>query len=171
MAKILTKRTDIPEINQNEIKTIKYARYISKFVEFLAIENLIYLISELVQLREKMNKKNRKAVDLVACDVNDLLRCQFMGTKNAIMDVFQKLKGLEKTGKIKILRIKNRFATPLNDTLINFKFIGENESFLVCEIQLILKKSGSSQNPKFETFEKVNHVLYEIERSIFGPMA
>ena len=79
-----------------------------------------------------MNKKYRKAVDLIACDVNDLLRCQFMGTKNSILEVFQKLKGLEKIGTIKILRIKNRFATPLNDALINFKFEGKNESFLIC---------------------------------------
>lgn len=171
VAKILTKKTDIPEINQNEIKTIKYAKYISKFVEFLATENLIYLITSLVSLREQMDKRNRKAVDLVTCDVNDLLRCQFLGSKNSILEVFQKLRGLEKEGIIKITRIKNRFATPLNDTLINFKFVGANESFIICEIQLILKKTGSAVNPKFSAFEKVNHVLYELERSIFGPMA
>lgn len=93
-------------------------------MEFLAIEKLIYLISELVNLREKMDKKNRKAVDLILCDVNDLLRCQFMGNKSAIMEVFHKLKALENSGEIKIIRIKNRFATPLNDALINFKFVG-----------------------------------------------
>ena len=94
LAKILTKKTHIPEINQNEIKTIKYAKNISKFVEFLAIEKLIYLITELVVLREKMEKKNRKAIDLITCNINDLLRCQFMGSKKAILDVFGELKKL-----------------------------------------------------------------------------
>lgn len=89
-----------------------------------------------------MDKKNRKAIDLISCNINDLLRCQFMGGKKAILDVFSEMKKLEKEGKIKIIRVKNRFATPLNDVLVNFKFVGENDSFIICEIQLILKKTG-----------------------------
>lgn len=62
-----------------------------------------------------------------------------MGSKSGIMEVFKRLKKLESENIIKIVRIKNRFATPLNDTLINFKFVGEEEeSFIICEMQLIL---------------------------------
>lgn len=39
-----------------------------------------------------MDKKHRKAVDLINLNINDLLRCQFMGSKKAIMDVFNELK-------------------------------------------------------------------------------
>jgi hypothetical protein len=72
-----------------------------------------------------MEKKNRKGVDLITCNVSDLLRCRFMGSKNGIMEIFQRMKNFEEDGVIKIVRIKNRFATPLNDTLINFKFVSK----------------------------------------------
>lgn len=32
-----------------------------------------------------MEKKSRKGVDLINCDVNDLLRSQYMGNKNGIL--------------------------------------------------------------------------------------
>jgi hypothetical protein len=38
-------------------------------------------------------------------------------------------------------------------------------------MQLILKKTGGEMKSKFKAYENVNHVLYELERSIFGPMA
>ena len=41
-----------------------------------------------------MEKKNRKGIDLITCNVNDLLRSQYMGNKNGIMEVFQRLKKL-----------------------------------------------------------------------------
>ena len=46
------------------------------------------MIIELVNLRSKMEKKCRKAVDLIRCDVSDLLRSQFMGTKSEIIKIF-----------------------------------------------------------------------------------
>ena len=100
------------------------------------------MIIELTKLREKIEKKSRKAIDLIKCEVSDLLRSQFIGKKNQLIQIFDKMNKLEKENKIKITRIKNRFATPLNDCLINFMFIGKKSSFLVCEIQLILQDSS-----------------------------
>ena len=50
-------------------------------------------------------------------------------------------------------------------------FTGEKASFIVCELQLILKKSSDEVNAKVKAYETFNHVLYELQRSIFGPMA
>ena len=78
---------------------------------------------------------------------------------------------MEKKGAIKIIRIKNRFATPLNDVLINFMFTGAVSSFIICEIQLILQQNSEEVNEKEKIYEEFNHILYEVERSIFRPMA
>lgn len=53
------------------------------------------------------------------------------------------MKELEKQDKIKIIRIKNRLETPLNDVLINYVF---TDSFLICEIQLVLQENNNIMN-------------------------
>lgn len=45
---MISKRNSIPEVDDNQIKTIKYASYMAKFVEFLAVEKLVAMITELV---------------------------------------------------------------------------------------------------------------------------
>ncbi len=95
IVRIISRKADSPEIKHNEIKTIKYARNVSKFIEFLAIEKLQYLLTELVNLRAKMENKIRKGIDLINFNVNDLLRAQFMGGKNAIMKVYSRIEKLE----------------------------------------------------------------------------
>ena len=126
---------------------------------------------ELANLRQKIEKKTRKAIDLVRCEISDLLRCQFLGKKAQLIEIFEKMKKLEKEGRIKITRIKNRFATPLNDCIINYMFVGKRNSFLICEIQLILQDSSESLANKEKVREEFNHILYEVERSIFRPTA
>lgn len=81
------------------------------------------------------------------------------------------MKKLENSNVIKMIRIKNRFSTPLNDCLINYMFVGAKGSFLVCEIQLILQDGAQTVNRKEKLYEKFNHILYEVERSMFRPTA
>ena len=71
-----------------------------------------------------------------------------MGAKKDLLLIFGRLEKLEEKNEIRIIRIKNRFDTPLNDALINFMFTGKNKSFIVCELQLILKKSNNEITPK-----------------------
>lgn len=41
-----------------------------------------------------MEKKCRKSIDLIKCDVTDLLRCQFVGGKSEIIKAFNNLRNL-----------------------------------------------------------------------------
>lgn len=67
--------------------------------------------------------------------------------------------------KMKIVRIKDRLKQGTNDILINVKF----NSLIICEIQLhVVNKTKS----KFiQCSNKFSHYIYEIKRSIFGPLS
>lgn len=61
------------------------------------------------------------------------------------------------------MRIKNRLKKNTNDILINIKF---KEKYL-CEIQLAIK---SDQSNFMQCSNSFCHFIYELERSIFGPL-
>jgi hypothetical protein len=69
------------------------------------------------------------------------------------------LKNLEKEGTIKIIKIKNRLGTSLNDAMIIFAM---KDTFLICEIQLILSESSQKVNQKYKNIELLNHFFYEL---------
>jgi len=81
--------------------------------------------------------------------------------------VFKQIKQISSTtpDKMKIVRIKDRLKQGTNDILINIKF----NSLIICEIQLqVINKTKS----KFiQCSNKFSHYLYEIRRSIFGPIS
>ena len=81
--------------------------------------------------------------------------------------VYSKLKWLEEDQQIKIIKIKNRFGTPLNDAMIIFTI---KESYIICELQLILIE-GSGASDKLKNIEFLNHFLYELERSPYGVLS
>ena len=66
---------------------------------------------------------------------------------------------------MKIVRVKNRLRRETNDILINVKF----NNILLCEIQLqVINKSAS----KFAKCSNLFcHYIYEMKRSIFGPIS
>ena len=51
------------------------------------------------------------------------------------------MKKLDDEGEIKIIKIKNRLDTPLNDAMIIFTM---KDSFLICELQLLLENKKDS---------------------------
>jgi hypothetical protein len=57
------------------------------------------------------------------------------------------MRKLEEQGIINIIKLKNRLATPLNDAMIIFKL---KDSFLICELQLILADSFQGSNEKLK---------------------
>lgn len=61
--------------------------------------------------------------------------------------------------------MKNRLGTSLNDAMIIFTF---KDTFLICEIQLILSDSTQKVNQKYKNIEILNHFFYELERSPYG---
>ena len=63
------------------------------------------------------------------------MRAMISGNKKEIIAVYDNMKFLEKEKIIKIIKIKNRLGTPLNDAMIIFMI---SDSFLICELQLIL---------------------------------
>lgn len=67
------------------------------------------------------------------------------------------LKTLEDAKIINILKIKNRLETPLNDAMIIFKM---RDSFIICELQLILSDGNQSITDKLKNIETLNHFFY-----------
>jgi hypothetical protein len=63
------------------------------------------------------------------------MRCQIYGDKKTIWKAYKDIKQKEAEDKIQVVKIKNRFSTPMGDAMIFFKF---PDSFIICECQLIL---------------------------------
>ena len=67
--------------------------------------------------------------------------------------------------KLKIVRVKNRLRAGTNDILINVKF---NDT-IISEVQL---KVNNKQESRFISCSNdFSHYIYELERSIFGPIS
>ena len=64
---------------------------------------------------------------------------------------------------LKIIRVKNRLKLGTNDILINVLY---KDKFL-CEIQLAVK---SAQSKFIACSNSWNHYIYELGRTIFGPI-
>lgn len=99
-------------------------------------EKLIMVLKNLISVGIEMEKTEvSRKMDLVKFNVKDLFRAMVIGTKKEALMVYENLKKLEEEGKIKIIQIRNRLGTPLNDAMIIFTF---KESFVICELQLVL---------------------------------
>ena len=65
--------------------------------------------------------------------------------------------------KLKIVRVKNRLRRGTNDILVNVLFNNK----ILCEIQLgVVSKTSEF----IKCSNEFNHFLYELKRSIFGPL-
>jgi hypothetical protein len=64
---------------------------------------------------------------------------------------------------LRIVRVKNRLRQGTNDILINI-ILNEN---ITCEVQLAI----NSKKSKFiKCSNNLHHYLYELQRSLFGPI-
>ena len=95
------------------------------------------------------------------------MRAMVTGSKRDIMQIYENIKKLEKEKELKIIKIKNRLGTPLNDVMIIFTI---KESFIICELQLILSE-GQGVSQKLKNIEFLNHFLYELEMSPYGALS
>lgn len=95
----------------------------------------------------------------------DLLRCKIHSNEEEIIWIVQYLLDQNKTNKDKfsIVRIKDRLNQGTRDIMINAQI----NKGLVCEIQLSVT---SNTDKKQELLDQYNHFLYELKRSMLGPI-
>ncbi len=149
-----------------EMETIKYSNLNAKFIAWVLGEKLMLALKKLIKVGRSFYKtKAMLNLDLIQFKVTDLMRSMVSGSKKEILAVYENLKKLEKQGEIKIVKIKNRLGTSLNDAMIIFAM---KDTFLICEIQLILADGAQKVNHKYKNIELLNHFFYELERSPYG---
>jgi hypothetical protein len=68
---------------------------------------------------------------------------------------------------MKIIRVKNRLEAKDNDILMNVLFMNK----IQCEFQLSLISDYSAEAKKQKKTNEFNHYLYEISRSMLGPIS
>jgi hypothetical protein len=103
--------------------------------------------------------------NLLSFKIGDLMRCKCSSKEKEILRIYEEITRISKDHpeKLKIVRIKNRLRSGTNDILMNVRF---NESIL-CEIQLAIKTTTSEFIKCSNMF---HHYLYELQRSLFGPL-
>lgn len=67
---------------------------------------------------------------------------------------------------LKLIRVKSRLDQKDNDILINLFFMGR----IQCEMQLSINEVEESDTRKSKYYSAYNHLLYELKRSLFGPI-
>ena len=124
-----------------------------------------------------MSLKKKIRLDLVKFKVTDLMRCMVYGNKKEVEFVCERFRLLDEKGLIKILKIKNRLSTSLNDVMIMFLLTPPKEQYpskankecwIVCECQIILTESSGKTDKKSKNVDDLNHYFYELDRSPYG---
>ena len=110
------------------MEIIKYSANNNKFIEWMVEEQLIQAIQCLVQISSEY-QEYRGILDLVKFKINDLMRCQILGTRTQLIKIFDQFKKLQKQGVLEIVKIKNRFNTPMSDAMLFFKL---SNCFMIC---------------------------------------
>lgn len=103
--------------------------------------------------------------NLMSFKIGDLMRCKCQSKETEILRIYKEIERISETNpeRLKIVRIKNRLMSGTNDILMNVLF----NKKVMCEIQLTIQNKSSAFTNCSSTF---NHYLYELERSIFGPL-
>lgn len=125
----------------------------------MLMEKLVIVMKKLIKVGKQMKSVVSKDMDLIKFNVTDLFRAMITGKKSEIFKVYNNMKMMEKEGKIKIIKIKNRLGTHLNDVMIIFKM---EESYIICELQLILTDGQRAESSKGKNIEVLNHFFYEL---------
>lgn len=99
--------------------------------------------------------------------IYDLLRCRVIRKTPTevitLLDTLLKTKTTKSGRKLRVIRVKNRFATDNRDVMVNFCY----GDVIVAEAQLcVLTNDLTDQDVRSY---KYNHYLYELERGLFGP--
>lgn len=104
--------------------------------------------------------------NLISFKIGDLMRCKIGSQEKEILKLFKHLADVsEKNPQVfKIIRIKNRLKEGTNDILMNVRY----KNVFICEAQLAVNSDHSNF---IKCSNKYNHFIYEVKRSIFGPIS
>jgi hypothetical protein len=72
------------------METIKYCYFNNDFISWMVEEKLIELVKRFTEVGQKYNE-NKGFLDLIKFKVNDLMRCQILGEKKKIVEVYEKI--------------------------------------------------------------------------------
>lgn len=94
------------------------------------------------------------------------MRCKIGSQEKEILKLYQNMNesSVKQPANFKIIRIKNRLREGTNDILMNIKF----KNVFLCEVQLAINSDHSNF---IKCSNKYNHFIYEVKRSIFGPIS
>ena len=169
LAKTLNVRSPkIKFIKEEQAEALKFSKFNTLFLEWLIVEKFLVIVNTLSRISTYFETRFYKRLDFINFNVFDLMRASISGKKTQILEVFQNLKDAESRDEVSLIRVKNRLNTPLNDVLINFKL---KDSFIICQLQLILVEFTQDGEEKLKIMEDLNHTLYQLERSPYGSLS
>ena len=129
------------------------------------IHGLLTVAKELYEAKLSTKARWSSPPDLLSFKIGDLMRCKCSSKEKEILRIFQELESISNSNPklLKIIRVKNRLKLGTNDILINVLYKNKH----LCEIQLAVK---SSQSKFISCSNMFNHYIYELGRTLFGPL-
>lgn len=118
--------TGVEFLNLDDVKAIKFSQLISSSLPFFTISRIEQIIKIFRTFQNDFKNTQLSTLDLLTFSVYDLLRCKFIGSKDNVLIIYERIR---KSSYFNISRVKDRLDTPMNDLLINCKV---KDSFLVC---------------------------------------
>ena len=146
-------------INEFEARTGLFNASLSKNSEIYLVVYLNALIHGLLSVQEQ-----NQQISLITFNVGDLLRNKCYSKENEIIGLYQELLRIDhhRPDLLRIVSVRNRLTYITKDILINLMY----RDSIVIEMQL-----GVKVESKFiENSDKMNHLIYELQMSIFQPM-
>jgi hypothetical protein len=124
--------------------------------------------NELPEDELRANYEVLRQVDLISFKVGDLIRGKYAGSEAEFLRIYKNLIEVseQRPEVLKIVRIKNRLDQKENDILVNLFFSNK----IQCELQLSFERTDEENSRKVKLYSSYNHFLYEIRRSLLGPI-
>ena len=116
------------KISELEKKTFSFSFHTYQFLREMVVERLVKLIRIFIDYRLSEKKELRlfRNIDLITCQVSDLIRGRIMLNEKQLLKFFSILNKLHIQKKqIRIIKIKNRMNEPMNDATLIIKLIDE----------------------------------------------
>lgn len=170
-------------LKEDEINYIpKYEKAYGKFSAHMVKNLHSYIVLYLNRLihglltiaKEFYDKEVDKSWDdwqsppnLVTFKIGDLVRCKCSSKEKEIIKIFKEINDISNNNpeRMKIVRVKNRLREGTNDILLNVRFNNK----IICEIQL--EVVSKSKTKFIQASNAFSHYIYELKRSIFGPIS
>lgn len=101
-------------------------------------------------------------INLITFQINDLVRCRCASGEREIIKIYNEVLKLCESEKFRMIKVSNRLKRGTHDVVMTVKY-----REVICEIQLSVTKKSHKFAEQSNMF---NHYLYELKRSVFGPL-